>query len=692
MIRFFKIIIAIIFILVNKITYSQEQDRNAVKVLSRFNGEEVKLRWAVTSPSAWLKANKFGYIIERVTLKKDGVRVVNPETKKLTDVPVLPLPLTEWEQIATTNDYAAILAQALYGESFTVEGANNQDGLMQIINKAREVEQRFAFGLFAADMNFDAAVKAGLGYVDRDIVKGEEYLYRIKTQIPNEILDVDEGVTIIKINEIEKLPKPIDLNSVGQDKSILLSWEYELFKNLYVAYFVERSEDGSNFQRLNKEPLVNMNDRPDSKVKKMIYIDSIAQNDKKYQYRVIGVSSFGEESEPSETTAASGFKKLEAVPHIKTHKLTADGGAEIVWEFKKEAENEITSFELNSGPTVKGPFKILQKGIPVNKRNVSVKKLEPSNYFSISAIGKNNQKTTSLTAFVQTIDSIPPIPPVGLQASIDTTGVVNIAWAKNLENDLLGYRVFRANIEKEEYSQLTISPISIENFTDHVQLKSLNAKVFYKVVAVDKRYNMSDFSEVLVVKKPDIVPPASPVFSSYKIEDGKVILQWIPSNSEDVAAHKLFRKSLNNTETDWELIFSATNEEIYTDTSLKSSQRYRYAIFAEDESGLLSEPATPITLTAKGSKEIPKLIKRATGIADRVNNKIDLSWALADQVAELLIYKAKNEEKPVLLRQYSAKIQVFEDSKVNPGNVYTYTFKALDNSGNTEFKKEVITY
>ncbi len=686
-------IIIYIYIFISAFSLFSQTEKAAVKVLSRHQGNQILLRWATTTPSAWLKSIKYGYSLERYTISRNGVRLTTTEKISLGKNLILPDPLSNWESLATANDYAAILAQAMYGESFTVEGVNNQDGLMQIINKAREVEQRFAFGLFAADMNFEAAVKAGLGFVDSNVKANEDYFYKVIPNTPKEILEIESGGVFVKgVSKKEVLPKPIDLYSVGQDKSILLSWEYELFKNLYVAYFVERSEDGSNFQRLNKEPLVNMNDRPDSKVKKMIYIDSIAQNNKKYQYRVIGVSSFGEESAPSETTAASGFKKLEAVPHIKTHKLTADGGAEIVWEFKKEAENEITSFELNSGPTIKGPFKILQKGIPVNKRNVNVKKLAPSNYFSISAIGKNNQKTTSLTAFVQTIDSIPPIPPVGLQASIDTTGVVNIAWAKNLENDLLGYRVFRANIEKEEYSQLTISPISIENFTDHVQLKSLNAKVFYKLVAVDKRYNMSDFSEVLVVKKPDIVPPASPVFSKYFIEDGKVTLNWIPSNSEDVATHKLFRKSLNDNESDWELIFNAISEETYTDTSLKSNQRYRYAIFAEDESGLLSEPATPITLTAKGSKEIPKLIKRAAGIADRVNNKIDLSWALADQVAELSIYKAKNEEKPVLLRQYSAKIQVFEDNKVNPGNVYTYTFKALDNSGNTEFRKEIVTY
>jgi len=664
-----------------------------VKVLARHQASRNLIRWATTTPSSWLKGVKYGYKIERYTFYRDGIRLMDPEKKILTTTSILPDPLASWESIVEKDDYAAILAQAIYGESFEVGGVNNgEDALMQIINKARESEQRFAFGLFAADMSFEASVKAGLGYVDNSIMPNEDYFYKVIPMTPEQLLKIKSGGVLVKSSEEQELPKPIDLYSVSKDKSILLTWDYKLFKNLYVGYFVERSENGSDFTRLNKRPLVNMNDKEDNLAQKMIYVDTIPLNNKKYYYRVIGVSSFGEESPPSEINEQSGFKVLEAVPRISNYKLTKDGGVELFWEFKKEAEKEITSFEINRGATHKGPFKTLVKNISSNKRTTKLKDIELSNYFTISALGSNNQKTTSLVKFVQSIDSIPPLKPVGLNAKIDSTGVVRLKWTANTENDLLGYRIYRANVAQEEYVQLTVGPIAQENFDDNVQLKSLNDKVFYKVVAVDKRYNMSNYSESLIVKKPDVVPPSAPVFKSYTVEDGKVNLTWINSSSEDVAFHKLYRKELGKENLDWQLLFSTQKETEYIDANVEGQKRYRYAIFAEDESGLVSEPASPITITAKSSSTTPKLIKRANGIADRTNNKIDLSWSLNDQVSELVIYKAKNEEKPVLFKQYSIAIKNIEDKKINPGNSYKYTLRATDNTGNTEFKNITVTY
>lgn len=671
-----------------------QQKEPKIEVLITQVKNEVRLRWAANTPSAWMKLNKYGYSLERITVSRNGNRLQAPKIEILNSTPIKPEPLELWEELANKNDYAAILAQSLYGDSFTVEGSNNQDGLLQIINKAREVEQRFAFGLFAADMSFEAAVKAGLGFVDKNIVKGEEYLYRIKSLVPENILNIKGGNILITIKDTPReLQKPLDLFSKGDDKSILITWEYELFKNLYVAYFIERSENGKLFKRLNEQPLINMNtNKGGESNKRMTFIDSIPQNNKIYHYRVIGITSFGEESPPSEVTKSQGFKRLEEIPRISRHNLNKTGGVELIWEFKKSAEDQITSFKIDRAPKVRGPYKTVKENISPQKRSITLEDIEPSNYYTISAIGQNNQKTTSLTAFVQTIDSIPPAPPVGLKAEVDTLGIVKLNWQANLEKDLSGYRVFRANIATEEYAQLTKIPISNNSYTDSVQLKSLNSKVFYKIVAEDKRYNLSDFSAPLTVKKPDVVPPASPVFSAYKVLTNGVDLSWIPSNSEDVVKHQLFRKNLGGNQGDWQLVYSTSNTHKYTDVELKTGKRYRYAIFAEDDSGLVSKATTPITITAKGGEETPKLIKRVNGVADRVNKKIDLSWNVIGKVNEVLIYKHKNEEKPVLFRQINSNIKTIKDTKVNPGNKYMYTFKVLDNLGNTEFKKIEVTY
>ncbi|WP_271766877.1 fibronectin type III domain-containing protein [Aquimarina algiphila] len=670
--------------------FSQEDnEKNEIKVIARVQTDKVLLRWAATTPSSWLRGNKYGYLIERYTVLRDGNLLNPPEKKSLATA--IPMPLEQWKEAVEKNDYAAIMAQALYGETFEVE--ETQGGLAQIINKSREIEQRFSFALFAADLNFEASKMAALGYEDVDIKNNEEYLYKVISLVPEELMKIEPGIVTIKIKEAEPLPAPIDLIAVPDDKNILLTWEYAMFKSIYNAYFVERSENGIDFKRLGGDtPLVNLNDKPGAPARRMFYVDTLSQNNKTFHYRVIGVSPFGEQGTPSEVVSAQGIKKLSSVPHISRHEFDNNGGVIINWDFAKETENEITGFELNWAAQEKGPYKVVKTGIPASSRKTTYAEPEPSNYFRVTALGKNNQKTTSLTAFVQTIDSIPPAAPIGLLGTVDTLGLVKLQWEANLEKDMLGYRVFRGNLDKEELSQITIDPINRTTFIDTVQVKSLNSSVFYQIVAVDKRFNMSDYSEKLRLKKPDVVPPSSPVFKGYKVDPKGIYLKWINSTSDDVVAHKLFRQRMDQSEKGWLPIFETDTITQYIDSSIESGIKYRYAIFAEDDSGLQSVPSTPITITSQTSTD-EDLIKGFSLVADRVNKNISISWRkLPEDVLEITIYKSKKDEKPILFKQMPNSTNKVIDNSISPGNTYVYSLKVITKQGNhSKMKtKEVI--
>ncbi len=190
-------------------SFSQDGlSKSSVQLKVRVQKDKVLLRWAADNPIAWKRANAYGYIIERITLKRDGQLLEKPEIIKLTKSPIKPLPLAAWESTVSTNDNAAIAAQAIYGESFEVQG--QQGELAQIVNKAQELEQRFSFALFAADMDFSVAKMAGLGYVDNTAKANEEYLYRVSTAIPKEILSVSIAKALASLKDFEELPAPID--------------------------------------------------------------------------------------------------------------------------------------------------------------------------------------------------------------------------------------------------------------------------------------------------------------------------------------------------------------------------------------------------------------------------------------------------------------------------------------------------
>lgn len=683
--------ILIVFYLVSSIAISQEmiEDKNEIRVLVRALEGKILLRWAPSSPSAWLKLNTYGFQIERFTVKRNGV-LLPPAQERMVVEEILPEPLEKWEQIVNQNDYAAVLAQSLYGETFEVEGMQ-QGGLAQIINTSQEIEQRFSFALMAADMNFEAAKMGALGYEDTNIDKRAEYLYRIKSLVPKELLDIKMGLAAIKSTPIEPLPAPIDLYAVPEDKSILLTWEYEMFKTIFTSYYLERSENGINFKRLGDSPLVNLNDKPNAPSKRMFYADTISQNDKTYYYRVKGISPFGEESPTSEIVSARGRKKLSAVPHITKHEFDASGKVTVAWEFSKDAEKEITGFELNWASQEKGPYKVVQKEISSSIRKTIYTNPEPSNYFKVTAIGKNNQKTTSFPAFVQTIDSMPPTMPVGLIGTIDTLGIVKLKWSANTEKDMFGYRVFRGNLEKEEVSQLTVEPIKQTTFIDTVQVKSLNSNVFYQVVAVDQRFNMSDYSEKLSLKKPDIVPPSSPIFKGYKVIQGSVFLEWINSSSDDVAFHALYRQKIDESKKGWQLVFQTDTITSYRDTKVEANTKYRYAIFAKDKSGLQSLASTPLSVFSQGI--VKENIKGFSALPDLDKGQISLSWRkMPEEISEILMYKSKKGEEPFLWRQLLPNIINLEDPDISPGNWYVYSLKIISKQGSSPEVKSIEVY
>jgi fibronectin type 3 domain-containing protein len=653
-----------------------------VQILARVQKDKVLLRWAATTANAWKKTNKSGFILEKYVLSRYDKRL--PSLEKVWEKNIQADAIETWQEIVEKDNNAAIIAQALFGESFFIEGGS-EGQLADIYNLVNENEQRFSFSLLAADMSFEAAKKAGWGFEDTDVKLHEKYVYKIKPAIiesASKAIEIKGTATIASIKDYEPLPAPIDFQGIFGDKNVILTWEYQLFKTIYTSYNLERSEDGINFTPLNKEPLVNLNDKPEAPAKRMFYIDSLANNTKTYYYRVNGISPFGEKGLYSKIISGEGKPILPYTPRVFDVQLTKNTNEAIItWEFPKKGEILLEKFQLLIAPVDKGPYIVAVDNISPQQRKLTYSKLQASNYVKIKAIGKDlKQEKTSFSTLIQPLDRIPPAIPTELRGEIDSLGVVHITWKQNIEPDFLGYRVFRGFLKEEEPSQITVSPITQNSFVDTVTVKNLNAEVFYSIVAVDKRHNHSEKSEVLILEKPDVIPPTAPVFSGYKIKEGKVIIEWIPS-SEEKATHVLLRENLTENK-ELEIVFS-TNDSVrqYMDTKLKSNNRYRYHIKAIDKSGLTSLPSTPLTIEMVNL--VPKeYIKGLDYIVNRETNQIELFWrADKDEIAEYTIYKQLKEKQPSTWRILPAKVKTVIDKEVSPNETYVYHIRAALKKG-----------
>jgi hypothetical protein len=645
----------------------------------------VWLRWAPAGPMAWKYANTFGYTIERYTIVRNGKVLPEPEKQLLSQTQLKPLPLPAWEKASDTSDYAAIVAQAIYGTSFNTN-MKQEGALMDIVNRASELEQRFAYALFACDRSFPVAKMAGLGYVDKTVKPDEKYLYRVYTNIPPAKLAVDTGVVFTGLADEQPLPRPLDPAAMFGDRSAMLSWNYALMKDVYNSYIIERSSGpGQPFKKVNREPVINVNEQDTAIVSRIYYVDSLAANFTVYSYRIRGLDAFGETGPPSDTITGQGLPSLPYNPKITRSQLKGPQQVDFAWEFPVAGDALITGFGIISAASAKGPYDTLQRDIPVHARQWLLDKpLQPSNYMAVIAIGKNGTVAPSFPVLVQPEDTIPPAIPLGLTGTVDSAGRVFIHWHSNTEKDLMGYRIFRANRADGVFVQLTASPRPDTLFRDSVPVNTLHHHIYYKIAASDKRYNQSGFSAILELTKPDKVRPSIPVFSHYEIADGKVKLVWINSPDKEVIKYRLLRSEKSQIVPRWEVVKEFVNTGKAKDSITDAPRHeiaYSYTLQSVADNGLLSDYSPAITIIIPDdATSLPVPVLKT--LADRDAKQITISWHFDKKgVKQFWLYRAAGKSPMSLLQTFDGTKQHFVDKNLEINNTYQYTLKVMMDNG-----------
>ena len=664
------------------------QDTASVKVIARSLPNKVLLRWAVDQPLAWKTANEVGFWIERATISRNGEAVVPIERKQLVSQPLKPKPLEDWEELANQDQSVAILAQALYGDSFEVSTPGNQMGQVFAIND--ELEQRFTFALVAAEQNFEASKLAGWAIEDETVMAGEKYVYSVSVATPGQsISNIKNGTVYASPDLFEALPKPIGLTGIFSDKKVGLSWNFNLLQNVYTNYQVERSKDNISFEKLNGVPLFSAQQPKDATEISLFYTDSIPNNTNFY-YRVKGKTAFGETGPNSEVIQGMAEADLGFVPRIYQKQLPTDNKVILHWEFKEEGNKLIDKFELRKANTNKGPFSTVIDNIPIAARKITYEGLDRVNYFIIAAIGKNGVESESYASLVQPVDSIPPSPPSGLEGVVDTIGIVKLSWANNLEEDLGGYRIYRSYNPNNEFSEVTRATLIKTSYADTIAAANLNRKIYYKILAEDQRYNRSQFSNVLTIEKPDNIPPSSPILNNYEVTADGIILLWIPSSSVDVASHKVYRKKGSAQEALWEKLHesSSPNDSTFIDFKVEEPSVYSYTVVATDSIGLESLPSKPINIMWNG-RSIKEDDIKFSGTVNRELRFINLTWNVKDfNVLEYRLYKGKNDRNLRLYKTLNGTTRGYNDVDLEINSDYTYGLQIILHTGRTTLIKK----
>ena len=665
------------------ITAVAGQEIPEIKVIHRVRNDSVILRWAPNTAVAWQIGNRYGYRITRYQINGQGDSLIT-ESVVLADN-IKPWPLDDWEEIVRNNSYAAIAAQALYGESFEItDPANNPTGFY---NQVTEQENRFGFSLYAADMSLPVAVAMGLSYADMDIDNGKRYAYRVALQNNPSDYKVQDGIVVVNPAEPLVLPEPADPAINFSDGQVKISWDSFFDQGIYIAYSIERSEDGGkSFKKRSEVPFTVMNKHRGIQ-RRIYFLDSLEQNYKLYTYRIRGITSFGETGPPSKMLAGTGTGSARGLTaSIDTVFLQQDGGAYLQWRFPEEVKKNLLGYIVSNATKAKGPFHDISGLLAPDQMSFVDGNPMPVNYYTIKVVSRDSVTTTSLPALLQPPDSTGPSMPQNLQAKVDTFGYVYLNWAPSPESDVAGYRVFRANSPDEEFMQITASAVKFSEYRDSITLNTLTEDIYYKVAAVDHRDNFSAFSGLLKVEKPDMVPPAPPVFQSYTSGNEGIHLKWTNSISVDVVEHRLIR---TDREKKSKVITLQPGQEVYHDNEIVPGEVYIYTLKAWDDSGLFST-AADIHVQAFSSGYKPA-VRKIRAQADKTAQLITLTWDYQLQgISRFLIYRQKNNEPMRLYRDADAKTRTFVDNGLSVNNVYHYQVKALFTNDDESELSEVV--
>ncbi|MDR0541522.1 MAG: hypothetical protein LBH19_04840 [Dysgonamonadaceae bacterium] len=656
--------------------FAQVQDSAAVLLQVHPGKDRIYLRWAIDNPYIWSKSLQTEYVIERYTIKRNGV--ILPEQEKKIPLAVSAAPLENWESQVQQNNYAAIVAQAIYGEDFEVSGFD-AGSISAIVEQSDLLNQRYSFALYAADMSFEAACLAGWGYEDRDVKPGEFYLYRV---IPAGLLQsgfpVKYGFGYTGVDEHWDLPRPVDLAAEFGDRLVQLSWNTSLYRKIFAAYQVEKSGDNVHFEPLGA-PYTPLDDQNYT-----LFADSLEENDKPYYYRLRGISIFGERSEPSDTVSGQGKEVLQAVPAIVRTTILTSGDAQIEWVFDEASEALIRSFDLTRSDSESGPYQTVAGKIPPTERSIIYKGLKTTNYFQIEAVDWDGKRRRSFPVLLMPVDSIPPAAPQQLRAQIDTFGIVRLQWKANAEPDMLGYKLYRGNRKGEEPIPLNSDPIPGIQYADTVDLLNLNAYVYYALKAFDTHYNQSDFSETIEVEKPLKVKPSSPVFIDCEAESGAVVLRWIPSPDDEVAFHTLYRREENATENRSIRVFQRGDTTTrYRDADVEGNRTYIYTMTASSKWQRESDPSPAFRAVSLPAGRMQAL-KNLQASIDREKKQIRLTWkpATPGKVKIWKIYRSENDNPPASWKEIAGtETSIRDDLPLHIGDKYNYMIIAVMNDG-----------
>jgi len=627
-------------------------------ILNKIDNDSISIKW-LPSNFEQLKSISSGVTVSRVeSPKPQNFQLVNfKNARKWLIEPVK----NRYDNLDLTDpieEKAEILLSPLFEKSNSKELENFSFGTALIENI---INPEFQFIL-------------GNIIVDKSYNKNKTYVYKIeiKGMAPYYIyIDPKQNSKYSSINDLSL--------SLDQQKTVDVEWSATLYEKEAFGFDIEHSVDKiKDGEYLTKIPYLPFKSDSEKEGKLAMYRD-LPEPGHFHYYRIHGRDMFGHRELISEwkkiyvPLLINALAQIDTV-YAKNNKRIIEAG---IYEYNgKTNVKEIHLLRSQNKDSDYSMVESVSYKDSLYTFSVDEEKTGDQYYYKIIAINKDDT-ISSVPYYFFTLDQEPPSAPTSVAGVIDSNGVVKLNWNASIDDDIRGYKIYRANTKKEEFVEKTTELFTTLNFTDTLALNNLTSDVYYYVQAVDLNFNQSPNSDTILIIKPDTIAPIPCIIKDVQIDGGKLKILWINSDSEDLKQSSLLRFSNDgmDTLTTWK---KENNE--FIDSNISAGQNYRYQIITSDKSNnqILSNEINRFYEPGY-RKEIDNFI----GKVDLERKSIVLSWDKPQaEIYSYQIYRGKGDEKILPLKTLRNIDQnMYEDSNVRLNNKYVYTIKYVNQSG-----------
>lgn len=650
--------------------------------LAKAYEDSIVLRMSPPYYLFWESVKQKGFTIKRGT-SKDNLKEI---------AKVYPFPMESTESNLRKMDS---ISQTAYFLLYGKIDRGNLEGY-----KLYQADQNIlGMAMLVSEFSKDAANILGFRYVDRNVTKGQKYIYEISTEGYkdskfNEVIEV--------VNTYHAIKEPEEFRVIEGDNTLTLQWSKHNVKK-FTYYKIERSTDQKNFELITTRPLF-FNTTNDTLSNNFQYKDSLnIFNGTKYYYRLYGGNSFAEFSPPASASGTPRDMTPPPAPIISKVEYSDDANVfEISWDVDISSVPSDFAYyqimmsreQLSNYSTVSPKLGLADFAYTYDLGIERTEEMEGRYYFRIECYDKSGNKSSGdfYTSFVP--DYTDPAAPDTLSGYVDSLSFVHLKWDKSTSKDVRGYWLYWGNSTNEELALVSQDILTDTSYQYYIPEKSLKKYLYYVVRAEDYAYNRSEVSNVVRVKRLDKIPPTRPSIKSISNDSLRLQLSLGLSHSDDVYFHELYRREAATKDTTWIMIDTIWNLSSYIDPTAEMNKSYQYEIRAVDSVGNKSifSPLKSgiIKVTAKNTSIGEFVVKqKAKSNTAEIYWYINVPEKLVEETYTIELYRSTGQSGVKHYKNISGDLDSLTDTDLVSGVLYNYAVRVRYDNGWTSELSEI---